>query len=53
MHLAAHLAIGYGYVGLIVWPRNILRASGYFVEGDPRVDMSDEREPAFSTENGS
>ena len=52
-HLAAHLAIGYGYVGLIVWPRNILRANGYFVEDAARVDRSDERESAFSTENAS
>jgi len=42
-HLAVHLAVGYGYVGLMVWPRNLLRASGYFVE----------REPAFSPENAS
>ena len=42
-HLAIHLVVGYGYVGLIVWPRNILRASGYF----------NERQAAFSTENRS
>ena len=52
-HLAVHLAIGYGYVGLMVWPRNILRANEYFVEDAARVDRSDERESAFSTENAS
>ena len=29
-HLAVHLAVGYGYVGLILWPRNDLRATGFF-----------------------
>ena len=32
-HLAVHLAVGYGYVGLILWPRNLLRASGFFDGG--------------------
>lgn len=52
-HLAAHLAIGYGYVGLIAWPRNVLRESGYFVEAGPRVGRSEGREPALSIENRS
>lgn len=51
-HLAVHLAVGYGYVALIVWPRNMLRASGYFVEDAARVAMSDDGNHAFST-NGS
>ena len=41
LHLAAQLVIGYGYVGIIGWTRNILQASGYFVES--------ENEPALST----
>ena len=36
-HLAVHLAVGYGYVALIVWPRNILRASGFFDGGGQAV----------------
>jgi hypothetical protein len=52
LSLAAHLAIGYGYVGLIVLARNTLRANGYFVDGEPRVDVSDDSEQAFSTGNG-
>lgn len=50
LRLAGDLTIGYGYVGLIVWARNLLQESGYFVPAVSREGRSDHWEPAPSTD---